>query len=292
MVFEFNPSKMPPSEDEPDIDRLIEEEKERIKSQNPERLALFEKFLSVDKTTYKKLPLNIRERYGELEEDWFNISDVCDRMGGEEKYRKIISDIEDALVDREQKIGTLKEKIAEIGVDRLCAYFDMKISDMQATADDPETYDSYRMRDIVSSKDPEIFDKCSFELIDQILRETEKIDIATIDQRIDRQKIVARQAETSRLKIEKVRVLRWLQKMYGAEWKMIVRLCQVLNLVKDVPKNGEMLNQLQPQELLVLERRYRDVENKLREYDMHLWNSSDEDLEVVIEEVLQSAPEK
>lgn len=139
-----------------------------------------------------------------------------------------------------------------------------------------------------ASKNQGVLDKYPAELVDRIADEVKSIDIAVIDQWIERQKINARQAETKRLKSEKMRVIQWLQKMRGSEWKLIVTLCQRLDLVKEAPKNGEMLNQLQPEQLLDLEKRYHAVEKKLREYDMDLWNSSDEDLAVVLDEVLQS----
>lgn len=285
MAFEFNPSKiLPPEEGEPDLEQLIEEEKTKIRSQNPERFALFEKFISFDKKTLRLLPLNIRERYGELEEDWFNISDVCDRMGGEEKYRKIISDIEGAIAERRVMVGSLRERMSEIGRDRLRAYFNMH-------QEEDDVYERGLFAMLDASKDQSVFDRYSFELIVKIADEVENIDTAAVDQWIEQQKIVARQTETRQLKAEKARVLKWLQQMHGSEWKLIVTLCQKLSLMKEIPKNGEMLNYLQPQDLLTLEKRFHDVENKLREYDMHLYSSSEEDLETVIEEVLQSASE-
>ncbi len=284
MPFEFKFLR-PSPEEEQEIRKQNEEVKENLRAQNPDRFTLFEKFLSFDKKTLRLLPPGLEARYVELGDDWFSISDACDRMGGEERYRELITDIEVAIGKRREIVGSLKKRMVEVGQDRLRAYFNMHQAE-----DDAYERGLFAMLDV--SKDQSALDKYSFELVDKILQEVEAVDVAVVDQWIEAKKIADRQSETKRLKAEKTRILQWLQKMYGKEWDVIVKLCQKLNLVKETPKNGEMLNQLQPQELLALEKRFRDVEDKFRGYDMHLYSSSEEDLETVIEEVLQLASEQ
>lgn len=263
------------AEEEPSIEELIATQKERMRVQNPERLAVLERYFAIGEK-YKLFSPLLVERYHEIEEDWFNIADYCDRFG-DEIYRQVAEDCEAFIAKREQEVQNLKTSLREIGVERLRIY--MKMLEEDGASSSP-------LRHAVYSTDFSYLDTCEYEKMLRILELVHACDTSAVDlweaervQRVEKER-------RDFLKKEKGRILLKYQRETGKVWQVIALLCQRMRFIDSAPANTHFLSGVSAENLVLLEHNFKKIESKLRTYGLDIYEASAEDWNVVCDEIL------
>ncbi len=277
-----HPDKMPfeafQNEDENEVAVATEKIKEEIKTANPERFQILEQFYAIRiAKKYHLLSEKLREQYDELDEDWFNISDKCDRWG-EDAYRKFVTLAEEFILRRESDVVLIKNKLHEITKNRLLLYVKM--------LSERGILEPREMSRVVNSDEFSFLDSATYEVVEVLLQEIDKIDVNEIDEWEKQRTIENEKREKVRLRAEKARILGAYQKMSGKSLDTMILLCQKLGMVESVPRNNLFLSQLSGEELLTLESKFRLLEKKLHDYGLGLYEASNDDIESVLSEIV------
>ncbi len=204
--------------------RMAEEVKAEIKAQNPERFVLFEQFYVLGQS-HKLLSLSLQDRYGELEEDWVNIMDVCDR-NGEGAFREIIKEGETFLARRADEVASLKKSIEEIGVERLRVYANMCLHEDNTSV-------ATEVQGVIrgSGLDFVYLDKAYYSHIEALLSVFSDFDITAVDEWEKKRIIAKEKGDREQMRREKARILTQYQQARGRDLRILISICNKMKLV-------------------------------------------------------------
>ena len=272
-------------EENEEFARVVEEVKAEIKAQNPERFVLFEQFYALGQS-HKQLSLSLQDRYGELEEDWMNIMDVCDR-NGEGAYREIIKEGETFLARRADEVASLKKSIEEIGVERLRVYANMCLHEDNTSV-------ATEVQSVIrgSGLDFVYLDKAYYSHIEALLSVFSDFDITAVDEWEKKRVIAKEKGGREQMRREKARILNQYQQARGRDLRILISICNKMKLVEGTPVNNIFLSKVSPEDLVKLEKYHHLLETKLTDYGIDLWRASPDDIATALDELFESGEEQ